>query len=220
MVFLKNIFFKLLSSSSRTLGRVAGYLFRIISPFFQFVDIFADAQYTYRRKKEFASFGNDSIIKRDAFLLGGQRMIIGNNTHIGKHCVLETWIDPTNVFSKGGKLKIGDNCSIGEYTHITSINSVTIGNCLLTGRFVLITDNAHGKSTADDIDIAPLKRNVVSKGEVTIGDNVWIGDKCSIMPGVHIGKGVIVAANSVVTHDVPDYCVVAGIPAKVVKIMK
>ena len=63
----------------------------------------------------------------------------------------------------------------------------------------------------------PSLRKVESKGEVIIGDNVWIGDKCTILPNVHIGDGVIVAANSVVTKDVPPYSVVGGDPAKVLK---
>ena len=70
------------------------------------------------------------------------------------------------------------------------------------------------------LDIAPDFRPLSSKGPVLIDDNVWIGEKSSIMPGVHIGKGVIVAANSVVTKDVPPYCVVAGIPATIVKVMR
>lgn len=63
----------------------------------------------------------------------------------------------------------------------------------------------------------PSLRKVESKGEVIIGDNVWIGDKCTILQNVHIGDGVIVAANSVVTKDVPPYSVVGGNPAKVLK---
>ena len=67
------------------------------------------------------------------------------------------------------------------------------------------------------MDIAPLKRQVVSKGPVIIGDNVWIGEKSTIVANVKVGQGSIVAANSVVTKDVPPYCVVAGCPAKIVK---
>ena len=52
---------------------------------------------------------------------------------------------------------------------------------------------------------------------MVIEDNVWIGEKASVMPGVHIGKGAIISANSVLTHDVPAYAVVAGIPAKLVR---
>mgnify|MGYP003303828594 FL=1 len=115
---------------------------------------------------------------------------------------------------------MGDNCSIGEDSHITAINSIRLGNNVLLGKKILITDNAHGTSSAELLEIAPNYRPLSSKGPVVIDDNVWIGEKVSIMPGVHIGKGVIVAANSVVTKNIPPYCVVAGIPAKVIKVMK
>ena len=95
-----------------------------------------------------------------------------------------------------------------------------MGNNVRLGKKILITDNAHGASSSELLDIAPNYRPLISKGPVVIDDNVWIGEKASIMPGVHIGKGVIVAANSVVTKDVPSYCVVAGVPAKVIKVMK
>ncbi len=55
---------------------------------------------------------------------------------------------------------------------------------------------------------------MTSKGEVVIGDDVWIGDKATILPGVTIGKGAVIAANSVVTKNVKPYTIVAGIPAK------
>ena len=56
-----------------------------------------------------------------------------------------------------------------------------------------------------------------SKGGIVIGDNVWIGDKCTILSGVSIGDGCIIAANSVVTQNVPSYSVVAGVPARIIK---
>lgn len=61
--------------------------------------------------------------------------------------------------------------------------------------------------------------HLISRGEkyITIGDNVWIGSKVTICPNVHIGNGAIIAANSVVTHDVPAFSMVAGVPAKIVK---
>lgn len=101
---------------------------------------------------------------------------------------------------------------------ITAIHSVVIGNGVLTGRNVLITDNAHGESVASYIP--PGDRCLVSKGSTVIEDNVWLGDNVSILPGVHVGKGCIVGTNSVVTKNVPPYCVVGGIPAKVLKNMK
>ena len=88
---------------------------------------------------------------------------------------------------------------------------------MLTGPRVLITDNAHGKSNMKDANIAPLFRTLHSEGPVIIEDDVWIGEGAMIMPNVHIGKGAIIAANSVVTHDVQAYTIVGGVPAKVIK---
>ena len=65
--------------------------------------------------------------------------------------------------------------------------------------------------------IPPVKRNLYSKGNVVIENNVWIGERVCILSGVHIGEGAIIAANSIVTHDVPPYTLVGGIPAKVIK---
>lgn len=176
--------------------------------------------YTGWISREFKSFGKDSyILPFFSLLKGAQYMTIGNKSQIGKGVQLTAWDN-----FKGQKfipeIIIGDNCSIGEDSHITAINSIRLGNNVRLGKKILITDNAHGASTADKLDIAPNYRPLISKGPVIIDDNVWIGEKASIMPGVHIGKGVIVAANSVVTKDVPSYCVVAGVPAKVIKVMK
>ena len=115
---------------------------------------------------------------------------------------------------------VGDGASIGEYSHITCAQQIEIGDGLLTGRFVLITDNGHGKSSVDEMELPPILRSVYSHGPVIIGRNVWIGDKATILPNVTIGDGAIIAANAVVTKDVPAYAIVAGIPAKVVKMIK
>lgn len=148
---------------------------------------------------------------------GGQRNIsIGEGTKIQRNCILGCWETYRNQ-SFDPSLIIGKNCNIGQYTQITACNSIRIGNGLLTGKFVLISDNSHGGLSLEESYIPPNKRQLVSKGEVVIGDNVWIGDKASILAGVHIGDNVIVAANAVVTKDIPSNCIVAGVPAKIVK---
>lgn len=162
--------------------------------------------------------GKGSFISRPCNLIGGgeKNIIIGENTNIQGHAVLGCW---KNLYDQqfNPSITIGNNCSIGEYNHITAINRIQIGNGLLTGRYVLISDNSHGGLSLEESTIPPVRRKLVSKGEVVIGDNVWIGDKASVLAGVHIGDNVIVAANAVVTKDVPSNCVVAGIPAKIVK---
>lgn len=112
---------------------------------------------------------------------------------------------------------IGDNCDFGAYCHITAINRIEIGDGLLTGRFVFIGDNSHGGLSLEDGELTPSKRALKSKGSISIGKNVWVGDKTTILSGVTIGDNVIIGANSVVTHDVPSNCMVAGNPAKVMK---
>lgn len=112
---------------------------------------------------------------------------------------------------------IGNNVSLGAYNHISAINSIKIGNGVLTGKWVTIVDNSHGDTNLKSLYKSPSKRPMVSKGKVLIGDDVWIGDKVTILPNVEIGKGAVIAANSVVTKNVKSYTVVGGNPATIIK---
>lgn len=172
--------------------------------------------YTGYCSSKFKSFGHGIVF--EPFLLGlkGEKYIsIGDDTYLSKGVLLTAWDSFLNEkFTP--EIRIGCNCGIGANSHITAINSIYIGDNVLTGLDVLITDNAHGASVRDILDKSPNMRPLVSKGPVVIEDNVWIGDKASVMPGVTIGKGSIIAANSVVTHDVPSYSIVGGVPAKII----
>jgi acetyltransferase-like isoleucine patch superfamily enzyme len=154
-------------------------------------------------------------------LRGGKYMTIGAHTCIGTHCILNCW---THYGKQNQilhpKLIIGQNCHIGDKTHITCANFIQIGDNLLTGRRCLITDNSHGGMTLEELAIAPIDRDVKSKGPVVIGNNVWIGERVCILPGVRIGDGAVIAANAVVTHDVPASALAAGVPAKIIKTLK
>ena len=94
---------------------------------------------------------------------------------------------------------------------------MTIGDSLLTGKWVTITDNSHGETDKATLEMRPQERPITSKGPVIIGNNVWIGDKATILPGVTVGDGAVIAANAVVTKDVPAYSVVGGNPARVIR---
>lgn len=171
--------------------------------------------YTGYISRMFKSLGKDSYIHRPFSWHGLHNVSIGNKVSIGAGTTLTSWeLTPNH---NGGEIIIEDYSCVGEDAHITATTLIHIGKNVLTGKKVLITDNAHGESTADMLDLAPTQRPLYSKGPVYIGDNVWIGEKASIMPGVRIGRGCIIAANSVVTKDIPPYCVAAGIPAKVIK---
>ena len=115
-------------------------------------------------------------------------------------------------------IEIGSNVNVGINVHIAAISSVTIGDNTLLGSRVLITDHSHGPSTPNELyglrDIPPIKRKLHTKGEITIGKNVWIGDGAIVTAGVVIGDGAIIGGNSVVTSSVPPYSVYAGCPAR------
>lgn len=166
--------------------------------------------------KQFTKIGTNVRFGKKLTLHGSQYICIGNNSKFGYGCILTAW-DKYGKQNLSPHISIGQNSFFGEYNHITAINSITIGDGVLTGRWVTITDNAHGKSCYEELCEKPYLRDLYSRGKVVIGNNVWIGDKVSIMPNVKIGESSIIAANSVVTKDIPPFSVAAGIPAIVIK---
>lgn len=175
--------------------------------------------YTLWIKNFLGRVGEHSRISYPCNLQGeGQKNIsIGDYTTIASTSILGCWTKYGKQSFPKASITIGNHCSIGEYNHITACNKITIGDGLLTGRYVIISDNSHGGLSEEEANIQPSLRDLKSKGEVVIGNNVWLGDKVAVLSGVHIGNNVIVAANAVVTKDIPDSCMVAGVPAKIIK---
>lgn len=173
--------------------------------------------YTFLLRKRFAHWGKGSHIDWRTMKLKGLKYIsVGDKTFIAKGVQLTAW-DSHNGIHYKPSVTIGNACSIRDNCHITAVNSIRIGDNLLTGTNVLITDNSHGEATREQMDIPPTQRKLFSKGPVIIGNNVWLGNNVCVMPGITIGDGAIIGANSVVTHDIPPYCMAAGVPAKVIK---
>ena len=106
---------------------------------------------------------------------------------------------------------------VGEYTriglHNTIIGPVSIGNHVNLAQNVVVSGLNHN---FQDPDI-PIDRQGISTSLVTIGDDIWIGANTTIIAGVSIGKHSVIGAGSVVTKDIPDYCVAVGNPARVIK---
>ena len=173
--------------------------------------------YTALHRHRFAQWGKGSHIYWKAMRLVGLEYIsVGCRTSIASNVQLSAW-DSHNGNKYNPSITIGNCCAIRENCHITAINSITIGDNLLTGTNVLITDNSHGQSIREHMSLPVTERPLYSKGPVVIGNNVWLGNNVCVMSGVTIGDGAIIGANSVVTHNIPAYAVAAGIPAKVVK---
>lgn len=189
--------------------------------FFQRIHSVRDILYTMWIRNFIGQMGEHSRIAYPCSLQGGgqKRIVIGDYTSIQSHSILGCW-EKYGEQQFSPSIIIGNHCSIGEYNHITACNKITIGDGLLTGRYVYIGDNAHGRLSWKEAEIPPAQRHLISKGEIKIGRNVWIGDKVTILGGVTIGDNVIVGAGSVVTHDIPSNCMAAGIHARIVKELK
>jgi acetyltransferase-like isoleucine patch superfamily enzyme len=162
------------------------------------------------------------------FLFGLNRKIqIGSNTTIYRFCKLVTnnggnikigtdteILYGVCMMTYGGKIVIGDRCSINPYTIIYGPGGGTvIGNDVLIAGHCMIIPAVHVFS---DISI-PINRQGYSSKGIIIEDNVWIGTGCSILDGIKIGSGAIIAAGSVVNRDVPANAIVGGVPAKLIK---
>lgn len=204
--------------------KLCSIIFRVFSFLYPYnlherLNGYKNTLYTLWIKNFLGCIGGHSRICYPCSLQGnGQKNIkLGDYTTIQGFSILGCWVKYGNQQFPKATITIGNNCCIGEYNHITACNKITIGDGLLTGRYVIISDNSHGGFSEVEASVAPINRELKSKGEVVIGKNVWLGDKVAVLAGVHIGNNVTVAANAVVTKDVPDNCVVAGVPAQVVK---
>ena len=152
------------------------------------------------------------LVRHPVRLRGRNRIHISPGFTCGYFCRIE-------AFSRGGvgnTMFFGENLNIGDFCHITSVESVVFGKNVLIGSSVFISDHDHGSASFEDLSISPANRALESK-PVIIEDNVWVGEKAIILKGVRVGSNSVVAAGSVVTKDVPPYSVVAGVPAKVIK---
>lgn len=168
---------------------------------------------SYKLASRLGACGRGTRFGSVEYVTGHRHIRVGSNTVFLPHLFLTAW----GGRSDETKISVGDNCSIGAYCHISALRGIIIGDNVLTGKWVTIVDNDHGLTDRTTLDQPPLERELVSKGEIKIGDNVWIGDKATILSGVTIGENSVIAANSVVTRDVPSYCVAAGNPCRVVK---
>jgi acetyltransferase-like isoleucine patch superfamily enzyme len=167
-----------------------------------------------RRGKRFGALGPGSVICFPATALVNERYIrIGRDTMIGPHVSLSAGMVPGQECLTDPVVRIGDRCLIGRGSGIVGHLSIEIGDDVWTGHHVYITDQNHGY---EDLD-RPISVQVAPEKPVRIGDGSWLGHGTVVLPGATIGRHVVIGANSVVRGDIPDLCIAAGNPARVVR---
>jgi acetyltransferase-like isoleucine patch superfamily enzyme len=165
------------------------------------------------KSKRMLSIGKGCTLADDVVIdcLSKNGIKIGDNVSIPNH----TYIRCTGVISNLGEgLLIGNGSGLGHYNFINAQGGVYIGENVIVGPFVKILAENHVFSDPT----LPIKLQGVSRKGITIKDNVWIGASSTILDGVTIESGAVVAAGALVNRDVQANAVVAGVPARVIKI--
>lgn len=151
-------------------------------------------------------------IIRFPFDIRGRRHIdLGKNLTTGKGCRIEALSCDGSVV-----IHFGSNVHINDYVHICAMQNVSIGNNVLMASHIYISDNSHGNYKGTTTDSSPetpptLREYIIS--DVVIEDNVWLGEHVVVLPGVTIGHGSIIGANSVVSKNIPPHTIAVGQPA-------
>lgn len=154
--------------------------------------------------------GSSSSICNPLRIQGPQYISIGNNVIINQRA----WLASLPIAGeKDANLIFGDGCVIGDYNHIWCSHSITFEKNVLTANHVYVSDNLHEYV---NISTPIVKQPIKQLKSVVIGEGSWLGENVCVI-GACIGRHCVIGANSVVTHDIPDYCVAVGAPAKVVK---
>ncbi len=167
---------------------------------------------TTLRHPQLIKIGNSVIIEDfvtiNALSIDG--VTLGNNVTIAKY----TTIQCTGVVrSLGQGLVIGHNSAVGAYSFIGAQGGVKIGSNVIMGPRV----SFHAENHNYEDPKTPIRVQGESRKGIVVGDDCWIGANSTILDGVHIGLGCVVAAGSVVTKSISPYSIVAGIPARIIK---
>lgn len=158
----------------------------------------------------FDAFGKGSYLIRPLIIGKPENITIGKNVSIQ----YKVWLTSNpQTGNKSAELVIMDGCRIGNFNHIYATSSIILEKNVLTADNVYISDNLHNY---EDINIPIMSQPIKQLKHVRIGEGSWLGENACII-GASVGKQSVVGANSVVTKDIPDYCVAVGAPAIIVK---
>jgi acetyltransferase-like isoleucine patch superfamily enzyme len=157
-------------------------------------------------------FGSFLKLGQQVYLsaLGKKGIILGNNVSIGDYSrvIVSTSFDHLGEF-----IKIGDNVGIGEFAYLGGAGGLEIGDDCIVGQYL----SCHPENHYADQSNIPIRLQGVYRKGIVIGSNCWIGSKVTILDGVNIGSGCIIAAGSVVTKSFEPNSIIGGVPAKLLK---
>ncbi len=157
---------------------------------------------------------------RGCRILGGRHISFGRNVSAGR----ELWLEAVSSYGSQSfhpEITIGDSVCFSDAVHISASASISIGNHCLFGSRIYVSDHNHGVYSGESQsspEEAPSQRLLGGGGPVVIAENVWVGDNSVIIGPATIGRGAIIGANSVVRGVVPPSTIVAGAPAKAIKV--
>ncbi len=164
--------------------------------------------------RRFVAFGPGSLMAFPTGSVYGEGWIeVGDQCMIAELVTLCAGIAPGQDLGPDALIRIGDRCVIGRGSHIVAHHSIEIGADVFTGPYVYITDQNHSYA---DLEV-PVGRQWPVNSRVRIGAGTWLGTGAVVLPGADIGRNVVVAAGAVVRGHVPDYAVVGGVPAKIIR---
>jgi serine acetyltransferase len=167
-----------------------------------------------RLADRFGAFGRGSCLAFPTGAIFGEEWIhLGDDTLVGPYVSLSAGMVPGQKMVTDPVVRIGDRSMIGRGSHIVGHFSIDVGSDVQTGPYVYITDQNHGYEDPDQVVHVQWPHDV----PVVIGDGSWLGTGVVILPGTELGKNVVVAAGAVVRGVFPDHCVIAGVPAKIVR---
>ncbi len=173
-------------------------------------------------------FGRDTVVESGARLQYPERIRLGNGVRIAGLATLRantgqttgvsigdgsTVLESAIIAANQGQVVIGHHSWIGPFCLVYGNGNVSIGDNVLIAAHTSINTVSHHAERCD----IPINNQGIYCDPVNIGDDVWIGMNAVILQGITIGRGAIVGAGAVVTRDVPAWCVVAGVPARVVR---
>jgi len=168
--------------------------------------------FTQLGRSGFHEFGARSVLLPPVRLGGERNVAIGKQVFVGPN----SWIEVMQHGSTGQTpvITIGNGTAIVGFCTITAVQQVVIEEKVLIARYAYISDHTHAYSARDK---AILDQGIAKLSPVRICAGAWLGQNVVVCPGVTIGRNAVIGANSVVRHDVPDFCVAAGSPAQVIR---